>query len=146
MTFIVPPVEPKDLLRLKADANLTNTPTALTWHARMAPSGEGTMAGDWADKPHRLVYNLCSYIETIEANARRPQYDIERDLRMAIQTILDQGVMNQDEQGGCVYCGNDSGAHGYAGENLEDHDPGCTWVVFSELAQKYGIEVSPGVR
>lgn len=26
---------------------------------RAAMSGEGPKAGDWSDKPHRLIYDLC---------------------------------------------------------------------------------------
>lgn len=30
---------------------------------RIAPGGEGELAATWADKPHRLVYDLCEHIE-----------------------------------------------------------------------------------
>ena len=30
---------------------------------RNAPSGIGPQADQWKDKPHRLVYDLCTYIE-----------------------------------------------------------------------------------
>ena len=32
---------------------------------RDALSGEGPMAGDWDDKPHRLIYDLCKEIERL---------------------------------------------------------------------------------
>lgn len=30
---------------------------------RLAPSGEGPLADEWHDKPHRLVYDLCNALE-----------------------------------------------------------------------------------
>lgn len=32
---------------------------------RNAPSGDGPHAGIWADKPHRLVYDLCREVERL---------------------------------------------------------------------------------
>jgi hypothetical protein len=32
---------------------------------RNAPGGTGPLAATWADKPHRLVYDLCSEIERL---------------------------------------------------------------------------------
>ena len=34
---------------------------------RAAPSGQGPLAGTWRDKPHRLVYDLCTEVETLRA-------------------------------------------------------------------------------
>lgn len=39
---------------------------------RLAPSGEGPRAGEWADKPHRLVYDLCGEVERLQAEAGSP--------------------------------------------------------------------------
>lgn len=38
--------------------------------------------------------------------------------------------MNQDEQGGCVWCaGTPPGEpHGYAGRDMADHEKDCPWV------------------
>lgn len=32
----------------------------------MAPSGEGELAYEWEDKPHRLLYDLISYAVFLE--------------------------------------------------------------------------------
>jgi hypothetical protein len=32
---------------------------------RLAPSGVGPLAAEWADKPHRLVYDLCGEVERL---------------------------------------------------------------------------------
>lgn len=34
---------------------------------RNGPSGEGPQAGEWADKPHRLVYDLCNEVDNLNA-------------------------------------------------------------------------------
>lgn len=34
---------------------------------RNAPSGIGPLAHEWRNKPHRLVYDLCSEIERLRA-------------------------------------------------------------------------------
>ena len=38
--------------------------------------------------------------------------------------------INQDELGGCVWCGGHppGSTYGYAGRDLADHKPGCPWV------------------
>jgi len=33
---------------------------------RNAPSGVGPLAAEWKDKPHRLVYDLCTALEQTE--------------------------------------------------------------------------------
>jgi hypothetical protein len=53
------------LLKLQRDANLTNTPTKLTFELRIAISGDGPRAYDWQDKPHRLLYDACKEIERL---------------------------------------------------------------------------------
>ncbi len=32
---------------------------------RLAPSGEGELASQWKDKPHRLIYDLCLAVEQL---------------------------------------------------------------------------------
>ncbi len=34
---------------------------------RNAPSGIGPLASEWADKPHRLLYDLCRCVEALES-------------------------------------------------------------------------------
>ena len=41
---------------------------------RNAPSGDGPLAAQWADKPHRLVYDLCRWVNSLRA-ALRPFVD-----------------------------------------------------------------------
>lgn len=41
-------------------------PTEFTKQYRLAVEGIGPMAADWFDKPHRLVFDLCKYIEDNE--------------------------------------------------------------------------------
>jgi hypothetical protein len=39
---------------------------------RQAPGGDGPLAAQWADKPHRLVYDLCKEVERLQAEAGNP--------------------------------------------------------------------------
>lgn len=55
---------------LQRAAGISHTPTDLTYDCRMAINGDGPRAYDWADKPHRLVYDLCSAVERLEAALR----------------------------------------------------------------------------
>lgn len=57
----------KELERLKNDCEIPDMPTKLTYHLRLAPSGEGYYADDWEDKPHRLIYDACREIERLTA-------------------------------------------------------------------------------
>lgn len=59
-------------LRMQRDAELKYPPTDFTLPFRQAVSGEGPRAYDWEDKPHRLIYDLCSYIEEAAARAVQP--------------------------------------------------------------------------
>lgn len=36
---------------------------------RNALSGQGPLAYEWSDKPHRLVYDLCNEVEALRAAA-----------------------------------------------------------------------------
>lgn len=42
-------------------------PRLNTQDYRLAPSGEGPQADEWRNKPHRLIYDLCSEIERLRA-------------------------------------------------------------------------------
>lgn len=35
---------------------------------RNAPGGEGPLAGEWDDKPHRLIYDLCREVNRLRAD------------------------------------------------------------------------------
>lgn len=54
-------------LKMQKDADLEHPPIDFTLPFRQAMSGEGKLAFTWSDKPHRLIYDLCRYIETAEA-------------------------------------------------------------------------------
>jgi hypothetical protein len=43
-------------------------PRINTGDYRNAPSGEGPLAGQWADKPHRLVYDLANEVTVLRSN------------------------------------------------------------------------------
>ena len=49
---------------------------------RNAPSGEGPLAGEWADKPHRLVYDLCTQRTELEAEVERCHSIIRTEVEM----------------------------------------------------------------
>lgn len=39
---------------------------------RNAPSGDGPLAGEWKDKPHRLIYDLCNEVLRLRTLAGLP--------------------------------------------------------------------------
>jgi hypothetical protein len=65
---------------LQRDAQIPHLPTDLTYEARMAVEGRGNgrMARDWADKPHRVVFDLCRRIEELEAALVQMRPHIEK--------------------------------------------------------------------
>lgn len=60
----------KQKLKLQHAANLTYTPTDLTYDLRTAVANKGPRAYDWKDKPHRLLYDACTHIEFLEQSLR----------------------------------------------------------------------------
>jgi len=60
--------------------------THTTEDYRHAPSGDGPLAYTWKDKPHRLVYDLCRWVERLRA-ALRPFVDAT-----AVDSILGHDV------------------------------------------------------
>lgn len=50
-------------------------------------------------------------------------------------------VINQDEQGGCIYCGGSGkeGAYGYCTDEPDCHRPDCEW-----LAGRQALGLEPG--
>lgn len=71
---------------LQKDAGIPHPPTRETYDFRLAVSGQGCLAYQWADKPHRLLYDACSIIER-EAALRQPQTDALKIAREAWQPI-----------------------------------------------------------
>jgi hypothetical protein len=52
-------------------AGIPHLPTDLTYELRLAVSGEGPRAYDWADKPHRLLWDACAALERAEERLRQ---------------------------------------------------------------------------
>lgn len=48
-----------------------NRPPTVTQEYREAMSGEGELAGQWHDKPHRLVYDLCAEVDALRDVMRK---------------------------------------------------------------------------
>ena len=57
-------------------------------HARQAVSGEGPRAYDWQDKPHRLIYDLCSALEASGQNSTMRAGDEQAALTRATAAYL----------------------------------------------------------
>jgi hypothetical protein len=71
------PVTREELVELQADSGLKYPPTQLTYHYRRAVAGHEaekflSLGYQWEDKPHRLVFDLCSHIEQAEALSEHP--------------------------------------------------------------------------
>lgn len=79
-----------DLATLSKLVDVPVAPTFFTYDYRMAVAGSGademfSLGYQWIDKPHRLVYNLCAYIELSEYLAREK----EAKLIKALEWIRD---------------------------------------------------------
>lgn len=70
---------------VKRDAGIPHLPTQKTYEFRLAVSGEGPLAYQWSDKPHRLLYDACSIIEREAALRQTTQSDA---LKMAASALL----------------------------------------------------------
>lgn len=68
------PLDTPETRKLKKDAGIPHLPTKLTYECRLAMSGEGPLAHTWEDKPHRLIFYLCSALEYL-ANEKRKKGD-----------------------------------------------------------------------
>lgn len=72
----------------------------------VAPSGLGPLAAEWADKPHRLLYELINYIEKMYAEP-----DLEELLKHPAFAI---GFLIAEIKAGLnVACENEDGWDGY---------------------------------
>lgn len=56
---------------------------------RNAPSGEGAQAATWKDKPHRLVYDLCTEVQELQNDSKRLRIILEH------KGIVDHHVRNE---------------------------------------------------
>lgn len=84
--------------KLRKDAGLEHRPTPLTYEMRLAMSGEGEWAFQWTDKPHRLIYTLCTALENAEVKLAMAQdaltnaeQQIEQ-LRHALKVLLKEAT------------------------------------------------------
>jgi len=78
------PVSEEELLQLKNDCQIPDMPTQMTYHLRLAPSGEGDYAYTWKDKPHRLIYDASSEIERLNVRIGQLE-DIVEQLNWDLQ-------------------------------------------------------------
>jgi hypothetical protein len=72
------PVSEDELLRLKNDCEIPDMPTQMTYHLRLAPSGEGDYAYTWKDKPHRLIYDASREIERLNVRVQQLEDLVEQ--------------------------------------------------------------------
>jgi hypothetical protein len=86
-------MQPSDdeLRSLQSEIGLPYPPTPQTWHWRLAPSGDGGSAREWADKPHRLLYDACAEVERLNAGYLERGAEIERLRELAIPFIAIHG-------------------------------------------------------
>lgn len=67
---------------------------------RNAPDGIGPQAAEWKDKPHRLVYDLCSRVELVESYLCAIAFDNGIESGDALRIVNDgvdrEGFVNMD--------------------------------------------------
>lgn len=80
-----------ELKKLQKDAGIPHLPTQLTYQLRRAVAGYGTLAYQWADKPHRLVYDACREIEAQADTIEALQARIEA-LEAALRDLLPEAI------------------------------------------------------
>lgn len=62
--------------------------------------------------------------------------DVRRLLEV-LEAVAPAEPMNQDEQGGCVWCGQTDGtAYGYATAAPEHHEPDCAWLTARKVLKE----------
>ena len=67
---------------------------------RNAPSGKGPLAGQWADKPHRIAYDMARLVETLTARlaelrklaSERPRWGFSSDEESSYSDGYDTAV------------------------------------------------------
>ncbi len=52
---------------------------------RNAPSGTGPLAAEWADKPHRLVYDLASEVTRLNADLEEAVAILQRSAQNCVR-------------------------------------------------------------
>jgi hypothetical protein len=79
-------ISPEAVAKMQADIGLPHPPTEFTYHCRLAVAGGGPRAYDWADKPHRLVFDLCREAEALAARVA----ELEADHAAALEAVKAQ--------------------------------------------------------
>ncbi len=69
----------------------------LTEDYRQAPSGNGPLASEWKDKPHRLVYDLCSKVEASLAENSRLREVLKPFADLAAHPTIVEHYQDDDE-------------------------------------------------
>lgn len=86
--------------------------------------------------PGAILSTLRGLREAVAATqSPRPQSDagavaVPREL---LENLAPEQPMNQDEQGGCVWCCGSAHDSDYAGADPEDHDADCPWLLARRL-------------
>ena len=62
-----------------------------------ALSGTGPRASDWADKPHRLIYDLCCYIEDSDKAKRELLDEVIENLKANLDTKMTSWIQTTAE-------------------------------------------------
>ena len=65
-------------------------------------------------------------------NTRATQADaiaVMREAEGALDAVSGEEPINQDEQGGCVWCGGSARRSSYAGSDPKHHSQDCAWVI-----------------
>lgn len=74
------------------------------------------------ENAHADRATLLQAIDALKAENER--------LRKLLDDVTGAEPINQDEMGGCVFCGGTpiGKPYGYATANPDDHDPECVWI------------------
>jgi hypothetical protein len=68
-----------------------------TWDYRCAPEGEGPLAYEWSDKPHRLVYDLSGAVERLTAELAEARAEQKRLAWFEDDWKLNDGARLQEQ-------------------------------------------------
>lgn len=84
----------------------------------------------------------CETVAAEFAKVRRERDQAAKKLAEALRkALLDENgemqPMNQDEQGGCVWCGRQGKHSIYASDAPRDHTPDCGWIVGKAALAEY---------